>query len=92
MSDTVDIGYNKAAVAASGLSEQEFTHLARFIIAATLYRDGKVTSGEAALLCEMEKVDFLSELPQHGFPVINLGPEEFDDEMELARMVAPRVK
>lgn len=58
---------------------------AKLVLAAKLYEMGRLTSGQAARLCGMSRVDFLLSLPRLGVPVSNLDAEDADDEIAFAR-------
>jgi predicted HTH domain antitoxin len=50
--------------------------------AAQLYQDGKLTLGQAAELCGMEKYDFTAVLSYLSIPVINYSVDDFNKELE----------
>jgi predicted HTH domain antitoxin len=81
----LSIEYRDDILASVGLSEKEFAHAAKFILAAQLYASGKLSAGQAAHLCGMGKVEFLNELPRHGFHGSNLHPDVAETELEFAR-------
>lgn len=85
MPHKVDVPFDEEVVVATGMSSSEFADVARFTVAAKFFADGKLTAGQAAKLCDIDKVTFLNELPRHGYSISNLGPESLDEEMELAR-------
>ena len=85
MSHTLTIAYEDDVLLSTGMTHKEFSSKAKFLIAANLFMDGKLTAGQAAKFCGLAKVEFIHELPRHGYPMSNLGPEELDSEMELAR-------
>lgn len=92
MSGTVTISFDDDVLLATNMTPQEFTDSAKFTVAAKLWMDGKLTAGQAARFCGMGKVEFLYELPKHGYPMSNLGPDDVDDELALARMERSRGK
>jgi predicted HTH domain antitoxin len=67
------------------LSEREFANEIRFLAAAKLFELGRLTSGKAARLAEMDRVTFLYELGRIGVPAINLRDEEIDAEIEASQ-------
>ncbi len=85
MTRSFSIEYGDDVLASVGLSEAEFAATARFILAAQLHAAGKLSAGQAAQLCGMSKVQFLSELPLRGFHAGNLRPEDADTELGFAR-------
>ena len=92
MSNTLTINYEDDVLLSTGMTQNEFSAKAKFMIAANLFAEGRLTAGQAAKFCGMGKVAFLHELPSHGFSMSNLGPEDLDSEMELARGVLARGK
>jgi predicted HTH domain antitoxin len=86
------VPFDENVLLITNMTANEFIGKTRFTMAATLWMDGKVTAGQAAKMCGMGKVAFLNELPKHGYPMSNLGPDDLDDELELARMERSRGK
>jgi predicted HTH domain antitoxin len=85
MTRTLSIPYSDEILASVGLSEAEFAAAARFLLAAQLHAQGKLSAGQAAEFCGMDKVQFLNELPRRGFPASNLTPDDADTELGFAR-------
>jgi predicted HTH domain antitoxin len=57
----------------------------RFLVAAKLYELGRVTSGRAANLAEIDRVEFLDRLGSCRISVWNYDPEELEREIKEAR-------
>jgi predicted HTH domain antitoxin len=70
------------------MSDTEFADELRFLAAAKLYELGRLSSGKAAQLAGMERVEFLYALAQIGVPAINLRDEEIDAEIRAAKDMA----
>lgn len=70
------------------LSEKEFLRELRFLRAAKLFELGRLSSGKAARLADMDRVAFLYELDRVGVPAINLRDEEVEAEIQAARGLA----
>ena len=71
------------------MSDVEFAEELRFLAAAKLYELGRLSSGKAAQLAGMARVEFLRALARVGVPAINLRDEEVEAEIGAAReMVA----
>lgn len=85
MGRTLTIEYGDEVLLGLGLSPDEFSAEAKFLLAAKLYELGRLTSGQAARLCGMERVAFLLALPRAGVTVSNLRPEDADAEIAFAR-------
>jgi len=70
------------------MSDAAFVNELRFMAAAKLYELGRLSSGQAAKLADLERVEFLYRLAQIGVPAINLRDEEIDAEIQAARELA----
>jgi predicted HTH domain antitoxin len=70
------------------MSDQEFVEELRFLGAAKLYELGRLSSGKAARLVNMDRVGFLARLSQIGVAAINLRDEEIKAEIQAAREFA----
>jgi predicted HTH domain antitoxin len=66
------------------LSPEEFAEEARLLLAAKLYEQGRLSSGQAAKLCGKGRVDFLFSLARIGVPMSNLRPEDAELEIDFA--------
>ena len=82
---TLTIEYGDDVLFSLGMSAEQFSEEARFLLAAKLYELGRVTSGQAARLSGKGRVDFLMSLTRVGIPVSNLQPEDADAELDFAR-------
>jgi len=67
------------------MSDATFVDELCFMTAAKLYELGRISSGQAAKLSGLERVQFLNRLAQIGVPAINLRDEEIDTEIQAAR-------
>ena len=85
MTHSLTIPYDDSVLLESSLTIEEFEREARFLLAAKLFELGRLSSGKAAELCGMERVQFLLALPRVGVSLSNLGPEDADDEVAFAR-------
>ena len=70
------------------MSDTEFAEELRFLAAAKLYELGRLSSGKAAQLAGMGRVEFLYALVRVGVPAINLRDEEIDAEIAAAKEMA----
>jgi hypothetical protein len=70
-------------VPATGMTMDEFSAEARFLLAAKFYELGRMTSGQAARLCGKGRVDFLCSLPRIGVSISNLRPEDASSEADF---------
>jgi predicted HTH domain antitoxin len=85
MSHTLTIEYGDEVLLGTGLSPAEFSAEAKLLLAAKLYELGRLTSGQAAKLCGMGRVDFLLSLPRVGVATSNLREEDAEEELAFAR-------
>lgn len=85
MSYTLTIEYGDDVLLGVGLSREEFSEEAKFLLAAKLYELGKLTSGQAAKLCGKGRVEFLFALPRVGVSLSNLRIEDVEAEVEFIR-------
>jgi len=85
MAHTLTIEYGDDVLFSVGLPREEFAEEARFLLAAKLYDLGKLTSGQAAALCEKGRVDFLLSLLRVGVSISNLRQEDAEVEIEFIR-------
>lgn len=79
------IPYPEDLPASVGQTPDEFEREMRFLVAAKLYELGRVTSGRAAELAQMDRVDFIDRLGAYRVSVWNYDPEELEREIKEAR-------
>lgn len=60
---------------------QEFEHEAKMAMAAKLYEMKRLSSGTAAKLAGVGRVEFLLELHRYGVPVVDLSAEELKSDI-----------
>lgn len=84
MQRQMTIEYGDDILVGLGLSQDEFSREAKFLLAAKLYEMGRLTSGQAAQLAGRARVDFLLSLPGVGVAVSNLSAEDVDAEIAFA--------
>jgi predicted HTH domain antitoxin len=70
---------------ALGETEEQFAKEAKLALAAKLFELGRLSSGRAARLAEMDRVTFLLSLQRLGVPAIDLDSREMEDELRYAR-------
>lgn len=85
MSHSLTIKYGEDVLFSLGISHQQFTEEAPFLLAAKLYEMGKLTSGQAARLCGKNRVDFLLSLPRIGVSISNLREDDAAAEIEFLK-------
>lgn len=79
------IEYGDEVLLGVGLSPEEFAREAAFLLAAKLYDMGRLSSGQAARLCGLERVDFLLALPRIGVTASNLRAEDAQSEIAFGQ-------
>ena len=84
MINTLTIEYGDEVLLNLGISREQFSTEAKFLLAAKLYELGRLTSGQAAKLADKSRVDFLFSLSKIGVSVNNLQPEDLDKELSFA--------
>jgi predicted HTH domain antitoxin len=63
-------------LAAGGQSREDFVRETKFLLALKLFEVGRVSSGRAAEICGMARLDFLLLPGRMGAPVVDLDAEE----------------
>lgn len=84
MQNTLTIEYDDALLFNLGISTEQFSSEASFLLAAKLYELGRLSSGQAAKLAGKGRVEFLLGLTAIGVSISNLRPEDANIEAEFA--------
>ncbi|MBK8804803.1 MAG: UPF0175 family protein [Fibrobacteres bacterium] len=84
MTRTIQIPYDDAFLLASGMPSVEFEREAVLAMAGKLFEMGRLSSGKAAQMCNMGRVEFLHALERVGISMNNLQPEDAHAEIEFA--------
>ena len=71
------------------MTEEQFAVEVRFLAAAKLFELGKLSSGKAAAMAGLGRVEFLHTLGGYGFHAINLHDEQIDGKFNAAAELAP---
>ena len=64
--------------------EQDLEHATREALVMDLFRRGKISSGKAAELLRVTRIDFLHRASDLRIPVISMTPEEWETEKATA--------
>lgn len=83
MTHTLKIEYGDEVLFSLGLSREEFSQEAPFLLAAKLYELGRLTSGQAAKLCGKDRVNFLLALSRVRVSLSNLRSEDAEVKAEF---------
>lgn len=81
----LEIPYPEDLPEALGETREEFEQELRFLVAAKLYELGRISSGRAAELAEMNRIQFLNQLGRYKISVFNYSLPELDREIRGAR-------
>ncbi|MEK7393256.1 MAG: UPF0175 family protein [Fibrobacterota bacterium] len=84
MTRTIQIPYDDAFLLAAGMPSVEFEREAVLAMAGKLFEMGRLSSGKAAQMCNMGRVEFLHALERVGISMNNLQPEDAQAEIEFA--------
>lgn len=68
-------------IAAMHMTEEPIDRLAQEAIVLELYRRGTISSGRAAILLGMPRIDFIRYSGERGIPYIDMTAEEWEAEM-----------
>jgi predicted HTH domain antitoxin len=82
---TLQIPYPDDLPEALGETPEEFERQLKFLVAAKLYELGRISSGRAAELAQMDRVEFLTHLGRYRVSVFNYPLEELEREIREAR-------
>jgi len=81
---TLQIPYDDSVLLETSLPQADFEREAKVLLAAKLFEMGRLSSGKAAELCGMGRVEFLFSLQRIGVSMSNLRPEDIADEVAFA--------
>ena len=82
---SVAAGEDEAVLFETNLRRDEFEREAPLLLAAKLFELGRLSSGRAAQLCGLKRVEFLMELRRIGVAMSNMGSDDIDDEVRFAQ-------
>jgi len=82
---TLKIPYPEDLPKTLGATPEEFERELRFLVAAKLYEMGRISSGRAAELAGMDRVEFLNNLGRYRISVFNYSLEGLEREVREAR-------
>ncbi|MBK9577098.1 MAG: UPF0175 family protein [Fibrobacteres bacterium] len=83
MTRTIQIRYDDGFLLASGMPSVEFERVAMLAMAGKLFEMGRLSSGKAAQMCNMGRVEFMHALERVGVSMNNLQPEDAQSEIEF---------
>lgn len=77
---TLSIKYPESVLATLNLSPETFEQEAKTALAVKLYEMGRLTSGQAAALVGISRIDFLLNCPRYGAATVQWDKEELEAE------------
>ena len=84
MNQTLTIEYPQELPDVLNMSREDFECEARLALAVKLYETGRISSGKAAVIAGLDRVNFLLNLQKYEVSVFNYELESLDDEMNNA--------
>ena len=75
-----------------GLSKDDIQGRITEWVVLLLFSEGRISSGKAARLLNMNRLDFIALLQTRGIAYINYSPEELDEEIETAKRLKLHTK
>ncbi|GHU99372.1 hypothetical protein FACS189483_08550 [Spirochaetia bacterium] len=77
------ISFSENVLLSLNMTMEEIISSMRKEYAKKMYQDGKLTLGQCADFCNMDKWDFISLLADADIPVINYSVEDLNRELEV---------
>ena len=87
---TLTVDLPEEALRALGSSPADAAAEVRLAAAMKLHEIGRLSSGAAALLAGVSRVEFLSKLGEYGVPVFQVSAEDLEEDVKIARRHARR--
>jgi len=84
----VEVQYPEGLPGLLKLSEAQFAAELKFLAAAKLFELGKLSSGKAAEMAELERTVFLARLSSYDVAAIDLDDEQIEAELRRAAELA----
>lgn len=87
MSDTTFELHLPSNLLQLGLSKDDIQQRISEWVALSLFTEGRISSGKAARILNISRVDFLALLRKRGVAYINYSPEELSEEIDSASRI-----
>jgi predicted HTH domain antitoxin len=81
---TIELQVPDSLLLNSSESVEDLTRTSQFLLAVKFFEIGRLSSGQAARMCGINRVDFLLELGRMGIPVADLTGSELEEELRNA--------
>ena len=78
---SIQLDFPESVLLATGQSPDEFAREAKFLLALKLFELGRLSSGRAAELCELPRVEFLFRAGEMTVPVADLDRHELERDL-----------
>ncbi|HOX04723.1 MAG TPA: UPF0175 family protein [Candidatus Paceibacterota bacterium] len=78
---TVELQLPDSLLLNTSESLEDLARTSQFLLAVKFFEIGKLSSGQAAQMCGMNRVDFLLELGRMGIAIADLSPAEVQEEL-----------
>jgi predicted HTH domain antitoxin len=82
---TVKLELDDELLGILGELQQPIDKAAIELIVLELYRMGKISSGRAATILGMSRIDFVQHASDLGIPYLRVMPEDLDSEIQVGR-------
>ncbi|MHB8523813.1 MAG: UPF0175 family protein [Limisphaerales bacterium] len=79
--ETLKIQIPESLLVQTGGSREALERESQWWLALKFFERGQLTSGQAATMCGMNRVDFLLDAGRHGVPVADLDGDELEREL-----------
>jgi predicted HTH domain antitoxin len=76
----IHVDLPESILLSTGQSQEEFVRDAKFFVALKLFELGRISSGRAAEICGLSRVEFILLAGRWGVPVADLDAEELSRE------------
>ncbi|MBI4023710.1 MAG: UPF0175 family protein [Verrucomicrobia bacterium] len=86
-----EVHYPAGVETAAHMTKSEFERNLRLMAALKMFELGKLSSGKAAELAGMSRVQFLEACAQYGVSALNYPPEEFEQELTREQAAAKKL-
>ncbi len=80
---TIQISFPSEMLDRLSTTYQDSADLIKEAAVLELYREGKISSGKAAEILEMERFEFIRYAGMKGIPFIRMTPEELEEEIKI---------
>jgi predicted HTH domain antitoxin len=80
----IHVDLPESVLLSTGQPQEEFVRNAKFFVALKLFELGRISSGRAAEICGMPRIEFLFQASRSGVPVADLDAEELSREFKDA--------